>query len=198
MLASETESRRKPLTAAGIALRIVEPDVDEAAIHEALLKDNEERDPGDVAEPLAQAEAQEVAASVALVIGADQALSLNGKILDKPKDPDAVRDTLFALRGRRIAPLGGALAEGGQVTWTYIATAHRTMRPFSPRFRGRYLAAARPSSRRRLMWGNALMDPANKPGSAGPSSRSGHPRPRLRQSARISAQSRIIVAPVSG
>lgn len=43
VLASETESRRKLLIAAGIAFRIVEPDVDEEAIHEALLKDNEER-----------------------------------------------------------------------------------------------------------------------------------------------------------
>ena len=38
VLASETESRRKLLTAAGIAFRIVEPDVDEAAIHEALFQ----------------------------------------------------------------------------------------------------------------------------------------------------------------
>ena len=62
VLASETESRRKLLTAVGIAFRIVQPDVDEAAIHEALYKDNDERDPGDVAELLAQVKAQEVSA----------------------------------------------------------------------------------------------------------------------------------------
>jgi septum formation protein len=143
VLASETESRRKLLTAAGIAFRIVEPDVDEAAIHEALFKDNGEMDPGDVAELLAQAKAQEVSARFpgALVIGADQALSLNGKILDKPKDPDAVCDTLFALRGKTHQLHSAvALAEGG----TYIETAHLTMRPFSPQFLGRYLAAAGP------------------------------------------------------
>jgi septum formation protein len=105
VLASETESRRKLLTAAGIAFRIVEPDVDEAAIHEALFKDNGEIDPGDVAELLARARAQEVSARFpgALVIGADQALSLNGRLLDKPKDPDAVRDTLFRCEARRIS-----------------------------------------------------------------------------------------------
>ena len=147
VLASETESRRKLLTAAGIAFRIVEPDVDEAAIHEALFKDNEERDPGDVAELLARAKAQEVSARIprALVIGAEQGLSLNGKILHKPKHPDAVRDTLFALRGKTHQLHSAvALAEGGQVTWTYIETAHLTMRPFSPQFLGRYLAAAGP------------------------------------------------------
>jgi septum formation protein len=145
VLASETESRRKLLTAAGIAFRIVEPDVDEAAIHEALPKDNGEMDPGDVAELLARAKAQEVSARFpgALVIGADQALSLNGKILDKPEHPEAARDTLFALRGKtHQLHAAVALAEGGQVTWTYIETAHLTMRPFSPQFLGRYLAAA--------------------------------------------------------
>jgi Maf-like protein len=71
VLASETKSRRKLLKAAGIAFRIVEPDVDEAAIHEALLKDNGEMDPGDVAELLARAKAEEVSARFpgALVIG---------------------------------------------------------------------------------------------------------------------------------
>jgi septum formation protein len=139
--------RRKLLTAAGIAFRIVEPDVDEAAIHEALFEDNEERDRGDVAELLARAKAQEVSARLpgALVIGAEQALSLNGKILPKPEDPDAARDTLFALRGKTHQLHSAvALAEGGQVTWTYIETAHLTMRPFSPQFLGRYLAAAGP------------------------------------------------------
>ena len=65
----------------------------------------------------------------------------------KPKDPDTVRDTLFALRGKTHQLHSAvALAEGGQVTWTYIATAHLTMRPFSPQFLGRYLAAAGPQA----------------------------------------------------
>src|SRR5690349_13734384 len=92
VLASETESRRKLLTAAGLAFRIVPPEGDEAAIHGALRNDNAETDPGDVAELLARAKAEKVSARFpgALVIGADQVLSLDGKILDKPKDSDAV------------------------------------------------------------------------------------------------------------
>jgi septum formation protein len=123
--------------------------VDEAAIREALLEDKGETDPGDVAELLARAKAQEVSARFpgALVIGADQALSLDGKILQKPKDPDAVSDTLFALRGKTHQLHSAvSLAEGGQVTWTYIETAHLTMRQFSPQFLGRYLAAAGPQA----------------------------------------------------
>jgi septum formation protein len=149
VLASETESRRKLLTAAGLAFRIVVPEVDELAIQKAFLKDNGELDPGDVAELLARAKAEEISARFpgALVIGADQVLSLNGKILHKPKDSDAARDMLFALRGKTHQLHSAvALAEQGQVTWTHIETAHLTMRPFSSQFLGRYLAAAGPQA----------------------------------------------------
>jgi hypothetical protein len=57
VLASELANTRKLLTAAGLAFRIVPPQVDEAAIHEALRKANAETDPGDVAELLAGAKA---------------------------------------------------------------------------------------------------------------------------------------------
>jgi septum formation protein len=147
VLASKTESQQKLLTAAGLAFRIVPPEVDEAAIHEALHNGNAETDPSDVAELLARAKAEEVSARVpgALVIGADQVLSLDGKILDKPTDRDAVRDSLFALRGKTHQLHSAvALAEGGRVIWTHIETAHLTMRQFSPEFLGRYLAAAGP------------------------------------------------------
>src|SRR6185295_14074825 len=102
VLASQGEGQQKLLTAAGLAFHIIRPDVEEAAIHEALYNANAETDPSDVAELLARAKAEEVSARVtaALVIGADQVLSLDGKILDKPADHDAVRDRLLALRGR--------------------------------------------------------------------------------------------------
>lgn len=147
VLASQAESRQKLLTAAGLAFHIILPDVDEAAIHEALYNGNAETDPSDVAELLARAKAEEVSARVptALVIGADQVLSLDGKILDKPAGRDAVRDRLLALRGKTHQLHSAvALAEGGQVTWSHIETAHLTMRAFSPEFLGRYLAAAGP------------------------------------------------------
>jgi nucleoside triphosphate pyrophosphatase len=79
------------------------------------------------------------------VRGSQQVLSLNGKIIDTPKDRDAARDSLFALRGKTHQLHSAvALAEGGQVTWTHIETAHLTMRQFSPEFLGRYLSAAGP------------------------------------------------------
>ena len=144
VLASGTEGQQKLLTAAGLAFRIVPPEVDEAAIHEAFYNGDAETDPSDVAELLARVKAEEVSARVpaALVIGADQVLSLDGKILDKPTDRDTVRDRLFALRGKtHQLHSATVLAEGGQVIWTHVETAHLTMREFSPKFLGRYLAA---------------------------------------------------------
>ena len=62
-------------------------------------------DPGDVAELLARAKAQEVSARFpgALVIGAEQALSLNGKILDKPKVPTPSATLCSRCEARRIS-----------------------------------------------------------------------------------------------
>jgi predicted house-cleaning NTP pyrophosphatase (Maf/HAM1 superfamily) len=47
VLASLAESRQKLLTAAGLAFHIILPDVDEAAIHEAVYNANTETDPSD-------------------------------------------------------------------------------------------------------------------------------------------------------
>ena len=55
VLASENESRRKLLTAAGLAFRIVPARVDEATIYDALRTDHAETDSGDVAELLVRA-----------------------------------------------------------------------------------------------------------------------------------------------
>ena len=147
VLASDTDSHLKQLTAAGLSFRAVVPDVEEAAVYEVLLRDNEEMDPGDVAELLARKTAEETSAQLpgALVIGANQTLSLNGTIFHKPKEFSTARDTLFALRGKTHQLHSAvALAENGQVTWAYIETAHLTMRPLSAQLVGRYLAAAGP------------------------------------------------------
>ena len=62
-----------------------------------------------------------------------------------PLSDSTCRDSLFALRGKTHQLHSAvALAEGGQVTWTHIETAHLTMRQFSPEFLGRYLSAAGP------------------------------------------------------
>jgi septum formation protein len=79
----------------------------------------------------------------ALVIGAHQVVSLDGKLRETPRTLDAARDLLLELRGKTHQLHSAiALAEEGEITWSSVDTAHITMRPLSAQFVGRYLAAA--------------------------------------------------------
>jgi septum formation protein len=147
VLASEVGSLRRLLETSGLASRVVPLNFDEAKTNQALLKNVEETDPADIAELLTRTRIEEANARFpgALIIGADQVVSLNGKLLEKPKTIVAARDRLFELRGKTHQLHSAvALAEEGQITWTHVETAHLTMRSFSAQFLGRYLAAAGP------------------------------------------------------
>jgi septum formation protein len=145
ILASGSRTRRAVLEAAGLEFEVVPSGVDERAIREALLTGDETIDPADLAEVLARAKAEEVSRRNpdALVIGADQVLAFEGETLVKAADFDAAREILLRLRGRTHQLHSAiALAEGGDATWTFIDTAHLTMRRFSIEFLGQYLARA--------------------------------------------------------
>jgi septum formation protein len=92
ILASTSPARAELLTAAGIAHETMAPNVEETLDGEPLL----------VAQRLARSKAEAVASSNpdAIVIGADQVLSLEGKAHGKPKDAAAARRQLSALSGR--------------------------------------------------------------------------------------------------
>ena len=143
ILASGSRTRRAVLEAAGLEFEVVPSGVDERAIREALLADDGPIDPADLAEMLARAKAEEVSRRNpdALVIGADQVLALEGEVLVKAADFDAAREILLRLRGRTHQLHSAvAFAEHGDATWTFVDTAHMTMRRFSIEFLGHYLA----------------------------------------------------------
>ena len=144
VLASETGSLRRLLEASGLAFRALSLSLEENTPNPALLENLRVTDPADVAELLARTRIEEAHAHApgALVIGAHQVVSLNGKVLEKPTTVDAARDRLFELRGKtHELHTAVALAEEGNITWTHVETAQMTMRAFSPQFVGRYLAA---------------------------------------------------------
>ncbi len=146
VLASEAGSLRRLLEASGLAFRVLSLNLEENK-DQALLKTLGETDPADVAELLARTTIEEANARVpgALIIGAHQVVSLNGKVLEKPTTVDAARDRLFELRGKTHQLHSAvALAEDGNITWTHVETAQLTMRSFSAQFVGRYLAATGP------------------------------------------------------
>jgi septum formation protein len=148
VLASETASLRRLLEASGLAFRTLSLNLEENAPNQAtLLETLGGTDPADVAELLARTRIEEAHARApgALIIGAHQVVSLNGKVLEKPTTVDAARDRLFELRGKTHELHSAvALGEDGNITWTHVETAQLTMRAFSPQFVGRYLAATGP------------------------------------------------------
>lgn len=144
ILASTSVTRARLLMRAGLDFATEAPGVDEAAMREALGPENT-LDPSDVAEVLARGKAEAVSdlSQAAFVIGADQVLSLGSAILSKPADMDEARAQLLDLSGRtHRLHTAVALATRGSTVWAFTDIAILTMRPLTPEFIGRYLAAA--------------------------------------------------------
>ena len=140
VLASSSLSRRHMLEAAGVSVRVIHPEVDEAAVIEGLGEND--LSPEDIAELLARTKATEVSRrdGGSVVIGGDQVLALDGKIYSKPKNLAAAQETLFSLRGKTHQLHSAvAVAEDGVVRWVYVETAHLKMRDLSPELIGGYL-----------------------------------------------------------
>ena len=148
LLASASEIRRSLLTNCGVPLRVFAPRVDEEAIKASLLA--EDLPPRDIADALAEAKASRVSgqAPSTLVIGADQVLDFDGRLLSKPRSPEDAAAQLAAFSGRRHRLHSAAvICEGGRPVWREVASATLTMRPLSPEFVAAYLDRNWPSIR---------------------------------------------------
>ncbi len=141
VLASNSATRASMLTGAGLIFERVAADVDERAVEEALEGSGAGTD--DVAQVLADVKAVEVSIRRpdALVIGADQMLSLAGRRFHKAPDMAAAKRQLLALAGRsHVLSSAVACARGGEVVWRHVAEARLTMRPFGEAFVDHYLS----------------------------------------------------------
>jgi septum formation protein len=77
----------------------------------------------------------------AVVVGADQTLSLNGETLDKPVSMDEAASHLRRLAGgTHTLPTAVVIAEAGRSVWRKIVTPKVSFRPFSEEFIASYLA----------------------------------------------------------
>ncbi|MCQ8782318.1 Maf-like protein [Mangrovibrevibacter kandeliae] len=143
VLASGSPHRRLLLENAGLKPVIDRSTLDERALEAPLVDSG--ADPEDVATILAEAKATDVSARHpgAIVIGADQTLSLGDEIFHKPADMEAARLTLLRLSGQTHR-LNSAvvLVEDGVVLWRHVGVASITFRALDPGFVGRYLAQA--------------------------------------------------------
>jgi septum formation protein len=143
VLASASPHRRRLLLAAGLVFDVVPAAVDEAASKRVLLSTG--ADGATIAVSLAAEKALLVSGKVpdALVIGADQVLTCEGQLFDKPGNLATARGHLRQLRGRtHHLHTGVVLAHEEAIVWQGIDTAGLEMRPFSDDFLESYLLEA--------------------------------------------------------
>ncbi len=144
ILASTSKTRSRMLEKAGLAFIAEAPGLDEGVMLQAI-GDGKTLDPHDAAEVLARAKAEAVSdlAKGAFVIGADQVLAFEGRIISKPEDMEAARAQLLDLSGKtHTLHTSVAVANNGVTVWAQTDIATLTMRKLSPEFIGHYLAAA--------------------------------------------------------
>ncbi|HTO80255.1 MAG TPA: Maf family protein [Methylocystis sp.] len=143
LLASKSEGRRLALFQAAIPFEVAPAEVDERAIEARVIRAG--GDPDAVVLALSRAKALTISQAHPgrLVVGADQAGSLEGQIFGKPEDLPAAKRQLSTLSGRvHRLHSGFALARGDKVLFEAVAHADLTMRRLDEAFLDAYLAAA--------------------------------------------------------
>lgn len=138
VLASQSQSRRAMLEAAGIAFEPVPARIDERALEAQLTG----AAPAEVALALAEAKALEVCARVParLVLGSNSLVEVGGRRFDKPASREDAAAHLRFFSGRVIElHSAAALARDGKIQWRHSALARLRVRKLSDQFITSYL-----------------------------------------------------------
>jgi septum formation protein len=140
ILASKSATRRQLLENAGAAFATCDSHVDEDAHKTRLLQAG--ATPLHVAQALADAKALAVSSKrPGTIIGADQTLDFQGRLLDKAASVGAARERLLMLRGAwHCLHTAVAVAEGGTILWRWCESPRLSMREFTDVFLEGYMA----------------------------------------------------------
>lgn len=141
ILASTSPFRRDMLANAGLDFEVARPEIDERVI-EASVTDSG-LVPAEIATILAEAKAVDVSQRQPgrIVIGCDQVLALDDRMLHKPEDMEAARRRLLALSGKTHELHSAVVAaQDGTAIWRHVSTARMSVRKLDPAFVGRHLA----------------------------------------------------------
>jgi septum formation protein len=142
ILASASPTRARLLRAAGVPFEQRPAAIDEPSLKQSLQADGVPA--GDAAVALAELKAERVAVRMpdAIVLGADQVLTCEGRWFDKPRDRAEASAQLEALAGKRheLATAAVAVRAGARV-WHHVAVPRLWLRHCSPSFREGYLDA---------------------------------------------------------
>ena len=146
ILASGSDIRATLLRNAGLEIEIQPARVDEEAIKAGMLADDSP--PRDIADALAEMKARKVAmkAPDALVLGCDQVLDFNGRLLSKPDTKDDAVQQLRDLSNHRHKLLSACVAyENGEPVWRHVGVVTLQMRKLSDGFIAAYVERNWPS-----------------------------------------------------
>ncbi len=141
ILASRSPARLALLANAGLDVTAEPADFDERAAEAPLVEEGLGAD--DIAAVLAEGKAMTVSEKRpgALIIGADQTLSCEGRRFSKPASMEEAREQLLRLRGRtHVLHSAVACVRDGDTVFRHLDEARLTMRNASPAFIGHYLA----------------------------------------------------------
>jgi len=147
ILASKSPSRRALLWAVGLDAEVIAAEVDERALEDRHLARGGSLE--SLAGELAQAKALAISAvrPHAYCLGADQTLTLEGRIFHKASDFDEARRSLAALSGKTHRLTSAfCVARGGQSLVVDGDHADLRMRPLDPVTISRYLDRAGPAA----------------------------------------------------
>jgi septum formation protein len=136
ILASTSQTRRRILKNAGLTFDNSPPKLDEEAAKN-LLSD---LSPQEIALSLASQKALSLSEGPILILGADQTLSCQGQLFNKPRSLSEAEQQLKSLRGQHhILHSALSIAQNGQTIWTVCEDATLTMRQFSDAFAKSYI-----------------------------------------------------------
>jgi septum formation protein len=138
ILASQSQTRRHLLNQAGVPFTAKSPDLDEQTLKTSLPT----VDGSTLALSLAKAKSLQISLKFPadLVIGADQTLSCNGKLFNKPEDHFGALKQLQHLKGKTHSLHSAvAVSFNNKLLFEHCANANLTMRDFSDDFLKNYL-----------------------------------------------------------
>jgi septum formation protein len=146
ILASGSKIRTELLSSAGITHSVQVARIDEDSVRGAL--EAEQAKPRDVADTLAELKARKISQKNpgAFVLGCDQILQIDDRILSKPETIEQAKEQLTLLSGKKHMLLSAAvLYQDGEPKWRHIGMVRLYMRDLSDGFIDDYLGRNWPS-----------------------------------------------------
>jgi septum formation protein len=147
VLASASPTRARMLASAGVDFEVSPARVDEDVAKASLKAVG--ATPHDISIGLAELKARQVSdrSPGRLVLGADQVMTCDGRMYDKPRDATAASEQLKALRGRWHEQISAAsVFRDGERLWYHVDRARLYVRDFSDVFLEDYLRGAGPGA----------------------------------------------------